>query len=116
MCLCVQGANPIEIRRGIMMAVEAVVVALRAQSKKIGAPSEIAQVATISANGDATIGDLIARAMEKVGNNGVITVKDGKKLDDELELIEGLKFDRGYVSPYFINSAKGLYSSMPIVF
>jgi chaperonin GroEL len=107
--MCVQGANPIEIRRGIMMAVEAVVVALRAQSKKIGAPSEIAQVATISANGDATIGDLIARAMEKVGNNGVITVKDGKKLDDELELIEGLKFDRGYVSPYFINSAKGLF-------
>lgn len=65
------------------------------------------QVATISANGDKTIGDLISSAMKKVGKNGVITVKDGKTLHDELELIEGMKFDRGYISPYFINSSKG---------
>ena len=94
------------------MAVDAIVVHLKQMSKKISAPSEIAQVATISANGDKQIGDLIARAMEKVGNNGVITVKDGKKLDDELELIEGMKFDRGYVSPYFINSAKGGWTGL----
>lgn len=70
-------------------------------------PEEIAQVATISANGDTIIGGLISDAMKKVGNKGVITVKDGKTLNDELELIEGLKFDRGYISPYFINTAKG---------
>lgn len=102
-----KGANPIEIRRGVMMAVDAVTEALRNMSVTVSKTDEIAQVATISANGDKSIGDLISQAMKKVGNEGVVTVKDGKTLHDELELIEGLKFDRGYISPYFINSAKG---------
>jgi chaperonin GroEL len=102
-----QGANPIEVRRGIMTAVESVVAELKRMSKPVTTPEEISQVATISANGDKTIGDLISNAMKKVGKDGVITVKDGKTLNDELEVIEGLKFDRGFISPYFINSSKG---------
>ncbi|KAI6197728.1 hypothetical protein M3Y94_01259700 [Aphelenchoides besseyi] len=102
-----RGANPVEVRKGVMKAVEIVVNELKALSKDVTTPEEIAQVATISANGDKTIGDLISSAMKKVGNKGVITVKDGKTLHDELELIEGMKFDRGYISPYFINSSKG---------
>jgi len=102
-----KGANPVEIRRGVMLAVEAVVTALKKMSKQVTTPEEIAQVATISANGDKRIGDLISQAMKKVGKEGVITVKDGKTLHDELETIEGMKFDRGYISPYFINTAKG---------
>jgi chaperonin GroEL len=102
-----QGANPIEVRRGIMLAVDAVVAELKSMSKPVTTPEEICQVATISANGDKSIGDLISNAMKKVGKDGVITVKDGKTLNDELEVIEGLKFDRGYISPYFINSSKG---------
>src|SRR5262249_30149364 len=90
-----------------MMAVEVVVDELKALSKPVSSPEEIAQVATISANGDQNVGKLISDAMKKVGNKGVITVKDGKTLYDELELIEGMKFDRGYISPYFINTAKG---------
>ncbi|XP_055329110.1 60 kDa heat shock protein, mitochondrial-like [Paramacrobiotus metropolitanus] len=104
----VKGANPIEIRRGVLMAVESVVAELKNLSRKVTSPSEIAQVATISANGDKTIGDLISKAMDRVGRDGVITVKDGKTLQDELEVIEGMKFDRGYISPYFINAAKGM--------
>ncbi len=76
-------------------------------SKSVTSPEEIYQVATISANGDTSVGKLISDAMKKVGKEGVITVKDGKTLIDELEVIEGMKFDRGYISPYFINSAKG---------
>lgn len=102
-----KGANAVEIRRGVMAAVELIVKDLQGQSKKVTTPEEIAQVATISANGDETIGSLISEAMKKVGNKGVITVKDGKTLHDELELIEGMKFDRGYISPYFINTSKG---------
>uniref|UniRef100_A0A915ED52 Heat shock protein 60 n=1 Tax=Ditylenchus dipsaci TaxID=166011 RepID=A0A915ED52_9BILA len=102
-----KGANPVEVRKGVMKAVEILVKELKSMSKQVTTPEEIAQVATISANGDKTIGALISSAMKKVGNKGVITVKDGKTLQDELELIEGLKFDRGYISPYFINSAKG---------
>jgi chaperonin GroEL len=102
-----KGANPIEIRRGVMLAVEKVVEKLKQLSKPVTTPEEIAQVATISANGDKTIGDLISSAMKRVGRDGVITVKDGKTLQDELEVIEGMKFDRGYISPYFINTAKG---------
>merc|ERR1719228_77981 len=101
------GANPIEIRRGILKAVEAVCDHLKSISKPVTTPEEVAQVATISANGDTSIGDLISDAMKKVGNEGVITVKDGKTLQDEMEVIEGMKFDRGYISPYFINTAKG---------
>lgn len=101
------GANPIEIRRGVMMAVNEVVNFLKKMSKPVTTPEEIAQVATISANGDKSIGDIISDAMKKVGKDGTITVKDGKTLKDELEVIEGMKFDRGYISPYFINTAKG---------
>lgn len=102
-----KGANPVEIRRGVMLAVDAVKDHLKTLSRTVTSPEEIAQVATISANGDRAIGDLISEAMKRVGKDGVITVKDGKTLNDELEVIEGMKFDRGYISPYFINSSKG---------
>jgi len=102
-----KGANPVEIRKGVMSAVEAVIGNLKAMSKQVTTPEEIAQVATISANGDISVGQLISDAMERVGREGVITVKDGKTLVDELEVIEGMKFDRGYISPYFITTAKG---------
>nr|ABO09590.1 heat shock protein 60 [Lucilia cuprina] len=102
-----KGANPVEIRRGVMLAVETVKDNLKTMSRPVSTPEEIAQVATISANGDQAIGNLISEAMKKVGRDGVITVKDGKTLTDELEVIEGMKFDRGYISPYFINSSKG---------
>ena len=90
-----------------MLAVDAVIAELKKQSKPVTTPEEIAQVATISANGDKDIGNIISDAMKKVGRKGVITVKDGKTLNDELEIIEGMKFDRGYISPYFINTSKG---------
>ncbi|XP_026688504.1 heat shock protein 60A [Diaphorina citri] len=102
-----KGANPIEIRRGVMLAVETIKTHLKELSKPVTTPEEIAQVATISANGDKAVGELISDAMKRVGKEGVITVKDGKTLTDELEVIEGMKFDRGYISPYFINTAKG---------
>lgn len=104
---CSKGANPVEIRRGVMLAVDSVKASLKTMSKNVTTPEEIAQVATISANGDKAVGSLISEAMKKVGREGVITVKDGKTLHDELEVIEGMKFDRGYISPYFINSSKG---------
>ena len=96
------GMNPIEIKRGIDKAVEATVAALKQQSKPCTTSKEIAQVGSISANGDRAIGDLIAEAMEKVGRKGVITVEEGSGLVNELEVVEGLQFDRGYLSPYFI--------------
>ena len=102
-----RGASPIEMKIGINKAVQVVMDHLKTLSKPVTTPEEIAQVATISANGDTEIGNLIANAMERVGRTGVITVKDGKTLHDELEVIEGMKFDRGYISPYFINQAKG---------
>ncbi|MBZ3890251.1 60 kDa heat shock protein, mitochondrial [Sciurus carolinensis] len=102
-----KGANPVEIRRGVMLAIDAVIEELKKQSKPVTTPEEIAQVATISANGDKEIGNIISDAMKKVGRKGAITVKDGKTLNDELEIIEGMKFDRGYISPYFINTSKG---------
>ncbi|MCO5595900.1 hypothetical protein L7F22_049951 [Adiantum nelumboides] len=100
------GMNAMDLRRGINMAVEAVVDHLKSRAKMISTSEEIAQVGTISANGDTEIGGLIARAMEKVGKDGVITVADGKTLYNELEVVEGMKLDRGYISPYFINNAK----------
>jgi chaperonin GroEL len=100
------GLNPMDLRRGMMAAVESVVKNLKAQSVKITSSEEIAQVATISANGDVEVGRLIASAMEKVGKEGVITVQDGRTLHDELEVVEGMKFDRGYISPYFVNDPK----------
>jgi chaperonin GroEL len=96
------GANPMQLKRGIDRAVTAVVADLKKQSKAIKTPTEIAQVATISANNDAEIGKLIADAMDKVGKDGVITVEEAKSLDTSLEVVEGMEFDRGYLSPYFI--------------
>lgn len=101
-----RGANPIEIRKGVMLAVETVKENLKKMSKPVSTSEEIEQVATISANGGKAIGKLISAAMNRVGKNGVITVKDGKTLEDELEIIEGMTFDRGFISPYFINSTK----------
>lgn len=102
-----RGANPIEIRKGVMIAVDSVKEHLTKISKPVKTAAEIEQVATISANGDRAIGTLIASAINKIGKDGVVTVKDGRTLDDELEIIEGMQFDRGYVSPYFVNSLKG---------
>ena len=98
------GMNPMDLKRGIDMAVEAVVADVKSRSKEIKTSEEIAQVGTISANGDRSIGEYLARAMEKVGNEGVITVEDAKGLETELEVVEGMQFDRGYLSPYFITN------------
>merc|ERR1712168_1214706 len=102
-----KGGNPNEIRKGVMLAVETCVENLKKIAKEVTSAEEIAQVATISANNDTDVGNLISKAMEKVGKDGVITVKDGKTVNDELDVIEGMKFDRGYISPYFINTTKG---------
>lgn len=100
------GANPIEVKRGMDKFVEAIIVELKAASKKVDGKKEIAQVATISANNDMSIGDLISEAMEKVGKDGVITVEEAKSINDELNVVEGMQFDRGYLSPYFITNAE----------
>src|SRR5690606_25347064 len=99
------GLNPMDLKRGIDKAVAKVVEELGKLSRTITTNKEISQVATLSANADASIGQIIADAMEKVGKEGVITVEDGKSLDNELEVVEGMQFDRGYLSPYFINDA-----------
>ena len=100
------GMNPMDLKRGIDMAVEAVVEDVKSRSKEVKTSEEIAQVGTISANGDTSIGEYLAKAMEKVGNDGVITVEDAKGLETELSVVEGMQFDRGYLSPYFVTDAE----------
>src|SRR6202158_5527209 len=99
------GMNPMDLKRGVDLAVEAVVADLQKNSKKVTSNEEIAQVGTISANGDAEIGKFLSDAMKKVGNEGVITVEEAKSLETELEVVEGMQFDRGYISPYFVTNA-----------
>src|SRR5512142_2112071 len=99
------GMNPMDLKRGIDMAVDAVVKDVQKRSKKVSTNDEIAQVGTISANGDTEIGRMLADAMKKVGNEGVITVEEAKSLQTELDVVEGMQFDRGYISPYFITNA-----------
>ena len=99
------GMNPMDLKRGVDKAVAAVVEHIKATSKKVTTNQEIAQVGSISANGDTAIGDMIARAMDKVGNEGVITVEEAKSLETELDVVEGMQFDRGYLSPYFVTNA-----------
>ena len=100
------GMNPMDLKRGVELAVDAVVEDLKKRSKKVQTSEEIAQVGTISANGEREIGDMIAKAMEKVGKEGVITVEEAKSLETELDVVEGMQFDRGYLSPYFITNAE----------
>jgi chaperonin GroEL len=99
------GANPMDLKRGVDLAVAAVISELKSKAKKVTSSEEIAQVGTISANGDKEIGEMIAKAMQKVGNEGVITVEEAKALETELDVVEGMQFDRGYISPYFITDA-----------
>src|SRR5882762_6586460 len=100
------GMNPMDLKRGIDLAGELVIEELKNRSKKVSTSEEIAQVGTVSANGDKTIGDMIAKAMDKVGKDGVITVEEAKSMETELEVVEGMQFDRGYLSPYFITNAE----------
>src|SRR5690554_5190175 len=106
------GMNPMDLKRGIDLAVEAVVEVLKKRTKKIKTNDEIAQVGTISANGERAIGDMIAQAMQKVGNEGVITVEEAKSLETELEVVEGMQFDRGYLSPYFVTNAEKMVAEL----
>jgi chaperonin GroEL len=106
------GMNPMDLKRGIDIAVAAVVEDIKSRSKKVSTNDEIAQVGTISANGDTEVGQMLARAMEKVGNEGVITIEEAKSLETELDVVEGMQFDRGYLSPYFVTNAEKMVAEL----
>nr|HAQ94731.1 molecular chaperone GroEL [Afipia sp.] len=106
------GMNPMDLKRGIDIAVTAVVKDIEKRAKPVASSAEIAQVGTISANGDSTIGSMIAKAMQKVGNEGVITVEEAKSLDTEVDIVEGMQFDRGYLSPYFVTNPEKMTAEL----
>jgi chaperonin GroEL len=106
------GMNPMDLKRGVDIAVDAVVKDIQKRSKPVSSSAEVAQVGTISSNGDSTIGKMIAQAMQKVGNEGVITVEEAKALDTDVEIVEGMQFDRGYISPYFVTNAEKMLAEL----
>jgi chaperonin GroEL len=110
------GMNPMDLKRGVDIAVTAVVKDIVKRAKKVSSSAEVAQVGTISSNGDATIGKMIAQAMQKVGNEGVITVEEAKGMDTDVEIVEGMQFDRGYISPYFVTNAEKMIAELEDVY